>query len=298
MEQLKVINPFTRKKIKELAFNTKIEIEPMIKRAYSLHEANNRIPKFKRIEILEKLFELMKENFDELVITAVSEGGKPYQDTVVEVNRALKGVQLAISYLASQQGEMIPMGETEASQNRLAYTLKEPLGVVLAISAFNHPVNLIVHQVVTAIAIGAPVIVKPALKTPLSCIKLVDLIYEAGLPVDWCQVVISKNRVTQWMAKDKRISYVSFIGSHRVGWHLRSVIAPGTRIVLEHGGVAAVVVERDADIKAAVPGLVKGAFYHAGQVCVSVQRIYVHESIMVSFQKLFLDHVKKIKTAA
>jgi acyl-CoA reductase-like NAD-dependent aldehyde dehydrogenase len=297
MENLKVYNPYTRTVIREIPFDNKKGIEEAIERAYQLHHNySNRIPKYKRIQILETFLCLMNQKFDELVETAVQEGGKPFRDSVVEVNRAINGVKLTIAHLNEMKGKMIPMGTTEGSQNRLAYTELEPTGVVLAISAFNHPVNLIVHQVITALAVGAPVIVKPALKTPLSCKLMVDLLYEAGLPVDWCQMVICKNSLTEKMAGDKRISFISFIGSHKVGWHLRSVIAPGTRIVLEHGGVAPVIIDKDADIKNLIQPLIKGAFYHAGQVCVSVQRIYVHESVIDQFLEKFLKAMRKLKT--
>ena len=171
------------------------------------------------------------------------------------------------------------MGLTKASEGRLAFITKEPIGVVSSISAFNHPLNLIVHQVVTAVASGCPVIVKPALTTPLSCLALVNILKEAGLPDSWCQVVICQNDAAEFLVTDKRVNYFSFIGSAKVGWYLKSRLAHGTRCALEHGGAAPVIVEKDADFNEMLPALLKGGFYHAGQVCVSVQRIFAHESI-------------------
>lgn len=157
---------------------------------------------------------------------------------------------------------------------------KEPIGVVVAVSAFNHPLNLIAHQVGPAIAAGCPVIVKPAENTPLSCFRLVDIFHQAGLPEAWCQVILPENhQFAEALVTDSRVAFFSFIGSARVGWYLRSKLAPGTRCALEHGGVAPVVMAEDANLDVAIPALAKGGFYHAGQVCVSVQRIYVHESI-------------------
>lgn len=296
MDTLKVQNPFTLETIEELDWQISGDIEKMIGDSYKLFQSNKRLPKYRRIHLLGRLYNLVRRDFDELVETAVAEGGKPLTDTIIEVKRAMQGIKMAINSLENMRGEMIPMGLTEGSQNRLAYTMLEPIGVVLAISAFNHPVNLIVHQVVTAVAIGAPVLVKPALKTPLSCIKIVSLIHEAGLPDEWCKVILCKNTVTERMVTDRRISYVSFIGSHRVGWYLRSILAPGARIMLEHGGVAPVIVEKDADLPALIQPLVKGAYYHAGQVCVSVQRIFVRRKMLDAFMNQFTRAVKALHT--
>lgn len=287
MDKLTIRNPFTREIIAEFDWQISGDIEKAIADSHTLFKTCDPLPKCERIAILGRLYNLVRKNFDVLVDTAVQEGGKPLKDTVVEVKRAMQGIKTAMNTLENMHGEMIPMGITMESQNRIAYTMLEPCGVVLAISAFNHPVNLIVHQVITAIAIGAPVLVKPALKTPLSCIKLVDLLYEAGLPENWCKVILCKNTVTERMVTDRRIAYVSFVGSHRVGWYLRSILAPGTRIMLEHGGVAPVILERDADIDLAVGPLVKGAYYHAGQVCVSVQRIFVRKKMIDTFINAF-----------
>jgi acyl-CoA reductase-like NAD-dependent aldehyde dehydrogenase len=130
----------------------------------------------------------------------------------------------------------------------------------------------------------------------MSCQALVKLIHEAGLPEEWCKVILCKNTVTEKMVTDKRIAYVSFIGSQRVGWYLRSILAPGSRIMLEHGGVAPVIIEKDADLNQLVQPLVKGAFYHAGQVCVSVQRIYVRKKMLDAFLNTFENAVKKLET--
>ena len=135
------------------------------------------------------------------------------------------------------------MNVNAASARRVAFTLREPIGVVVAVSAFNHPLNLIVHQVGPAIAAGCPVIVKPAGDTPLSCLRFVEILHEAGLPADWCQaLVIDDTTLATQLVTDRRVGFFSFIGSARVGWMLRSKLAPGTRCALEHGGVAPAIV--------------------------------------------------------
>jgi len=182
--------------------------------------------------------------------------------------------------MRTEGGHLIPMGANPASSGKLALTSFQPIGVVVAVSAFNHPLNLIVHQVAPAVATGCPVIVKPASKTPISCFRFVEILRRAGLPEEWCQpLVIGESSLATKLVTDSRVAFLSFIGSSRVGWMLRSKLAPGTRCALEHGGVAPVIVAADADLEMAVPKLVKGGFYYAGQVCVSVQRVYAHASI-------------------
>lgn len=277
---LQVVSPYDLKLIKEISLATDKDIEASLAKASKLFLNQSAwLPAYERIAILERTKELMSSKTEELTDLATLEGGKPHMDSKVEVLRAINGVKIAIENISQLKGEQIPMGLTESSTNRLAFTTREPIGVVVSISAFNHPLNLIVHQVITAVAAGCPVIVKPALTTPLSCLKLVDLLYEAGLPKEWCQVIVCEDSLAEKLATDKRVNYLSFIGSAKVGWYLRSQLAPGTRCALEHGGVAPVIVEKDVNIQSIIPSLTKGAFYHAGQVCVSVQRVFVHESI-------------------
>lgn len=248
-----------------------------------------------RITILERLAELLNSNRQRLIDIAVEEGGKPYADTLVEIDRAIQGVKLGIDAIHNLNGEQVPMGLTSASTNRLAFTFREPIGVVVSLSAFNHPVNLIVHQVVPAIAAGCPVIIKPAAATPRSCFAFVDLLHQAGLPKEWCQVLLINNKNAEKLATDKRVGYLSFIGSARVGWYLRTKLAPGTRVALEHGGSAPVIVDASADFEDVIAPLVKGAFYHAGQVCVSTKRVYVPASRMNEFAALITTRAQALK---
>ena len=233
-----------------------------------------------RINILEKAASIMQSRFDELAIEAAREGGKPLPDSKVEVTRAIDGLKNCIEVIRSEHGEEIPMGKNAASMNRLAFTTHEPIGVVVAVSAFNHPLNLAVHQIGPAVAAGCPVIIKPAEDTPLSCFRLINILYEAGLPEAWCQgIVTTDHDAATKLVADSRVGFFSFIGSARVGWMLRSKLANGTRCALEHGGVAPVIVSHDADMDDTVALLSKAGFYHAGQVCVSVQRVFADKTI-------------------
>lgn len=281
IETIQVTSPFSGKVLKEIPLQAEREVFDLLDKSYRLFINRDAwLDKVERIRILTGLVHKMTVQKKELAELAASEGGKPMIDSVIEVERAIQGVGIAIRVLQQQTGEIIPMGITPASKNRLAFTLKEPAGVVVAISAFNHPLNLIVHQVVPAVAAGAPVIVKPAKATPLSCLSLMDLLYASGLPEDWARTIVCHNWVTEKLIQDTKVRFLSFIGSAGVGWHLKSILPPGAGSVLEHGGVAPVIIEKDATIEDVVPALLKGGFYHAGQVCVSVQRVFVHESIV------------------
>ncbi len=238
------------------------------------------LPAARRIEILLKTADMMRGRREELAVEAAREGGKPLLDSLVEVDRAINGVELCVETLRTQRGGEIPMNLNAASANRIAFTRHEPIGVVLAFCAFNHPLNLIVHQVGPAVAAGCPVIVKPAEATPLSCMRFVQMLREAGLPEEWCQAMLGTNLdVAGKMVADRRVGFFTFIGSSRVGWMLRSKLAPGARVSLEHGGAAPVIMAADADLEYALPLVTKGGFYHSGQVCVSVQRVFAHKKI-------------------
>ncbi len=278
---LEVTAPFDGAVISRLPRLNAAQVEAAITAAYALYRDRDAwIPKARRIEILRNAAKIISGRAEELALQAAREGGKPLIDSRVEIARAIDGIEVCIETLRTDAGNVIPMGVNAASAGHLAFTQHEPIGVVAAVSAFNHPFNLIVHQVGPAVAAGCPVLVKPASATPLSCIAFVEILHEAGLPKAWAQVVIPEtNALATKMVTDKRVAFFSFIGSGAVGWGLRAQLAPGTRCALEHGGAAPVIVAADADLEANLPRLAKGGFYHAGQVCVSVQRIYAHASI-------------------
>ncbi len=249
-----------------------------------------------RIDILGKTAQLMEQQSESLALEAATEGGKPLLDSRVEVARAIEGVRNCIDCLRDNSGREIPMDLNAASSHRFAFTQREPIGPVVAVSAFNHPLNLIVHQVAPAIAAGNPVIIKPAEDTPLSCYRFVALLHEAGLPEAWCQaLVVNDLDVATALVTDPRVAFFSFIGSARVGWMLRAQLAPGTRCALEHGGAAPVILAADADLDKAIPLLAKGGFYHAGQVCVSVQRVFCHKSVAREVAERLAQSVEQMR---
>ncbi len=292
-----VLAPFDRKPIATAAAADAAAVEHALATAHGLYRNRDAwLPLAKRIAILEGTASLMKARAEFLAVEAAREGGKPLIDSKVEVARAIDSVRIAVEHLRTQQGTVIPMNVGPSSANRLAFTTFEPIGVVAAVSAFNHPLNLIAHQVGPAVAAGCPVIVKPAKATPLSCLRFVEMLREAGLPEEWCIPLLPENNdLTTKMVCDPRIAFLSFIGSAKVGWKLHSQLAPGTRSALEHGGVAPVIVAADADMKATLASVTKGGFYHAGQVCVSVQRVYVERSQALAFATALAEAASKLK---
>src|SRR5215510_13064022 len=211
---LPVYQAFDRLQFAEVATDGAEDLEGKLARASEIFAARDGwLKPHQRVAVLQDLakrLDVERERFTRLI---AREGGKPYTDAAIEVARAIDGVRDAAEELRNFGGREIPMGLTQASVGRQAFTVREPIGVVAAISAFNHPLNLIVHQVVPAIAVGCPVIVKPASTTPLCCLELVSLVHDAGLPADWCQTFLPTRRdLAEAFATDPRVAFVSFVG--------------------------------------------------------------------------------------
>lgn len=229
-----------------------------------------------RAAILRRTAERVRGARDELALRIAHEGGKPLVDARVEVDRAASGLDELAGLAVTVAGSEIPMRASAAAEGRLAFTTLEPIGVSASISAFNHPLNLAVHQIGPAVAAGCPFLFKPAPETPLSAIALVEMLRGSGLPVESGFVVPCEVEVASLLARSDRIGHLSFIGSAKVGWHLRSNLSPGVRCALEHGGAAPLIVDRGVDVARVAASIAKGGYYHAGQVCVSTQRVFVH----------------------
>ncbi len=294
---LKVFKAFDRALLADVAADDASSLEKKLTvAAKALRDRDGWLKTHQRRTILQRTAELLEGKQSQFALTIAQEGGKPLKDAIVEVIRAIDGLRSAAEILRTFAGQEIPMGLTPASEGRWAFTTKEPIGVVAAISAFNHPLNLIVHQIAPAIAVGCPVIIKPAATTPISCLELVKLFYEAGLDERWCQSLITDdNALAESLATDSRVAFLSFIGSAKVGWYLRSKLPPGTRFALEHGGAAPVIIHRSAKLEGIIDPIIKGGYYHAGQVCVSVQRIFAHKDILSDFVERLSAGVKLLK---
>jgi acyl-CoA reductase-like NAD-dependent aldehyde dehydrogenase len=295
MNTLEVTNPFDHSHVGDVPVAGWDTVDAMLGRASkAFYERGYRLSVATRVEILENAALIMRQRFDSLALLIASEGGKPLIDARVEVTRAIDGLKICLHELTHLSGTEIPMDLNAASAGRAAFTFHEPIGPVVAVSAFNHPLNLIVHQVAPAVAVGCPVIVKPADVTPLCARAFVDILYKAGLPKNLCQFVVTDIETAERMVTDPRVAFFSFIGSSRVGWMLRSKLAPGTRCALEHGGAAPVIVDETAEMESMIPSLLKGGFYHAGQVCVSVQRVFAPRNIAREVAQALAEGAEKL----
>ncbi|MFW2344277.1 MAG: aldehyde dehydrogenase family protein [Brevundimonas mediterranea] len=295
---LHIVQPYDRAPLAEIETDDAAALERKLEAARAVFlDRDGWLKPHERMTVLRRLAELMEGRRDHLALQIAREGGKPLADARIETTRAIDGVRNAAEEIRTFAGREIPMGLSPASDGRWAFTTREPIGVVAAVSAFNHPLNLIVHQVAPAIAAGCPVIVKPAEVTPLSCLDLVALVREAGLPEAWCQTLVTADTaLAERLATDPRIAFLSFIGSAKVGWYLHSRLAPGARSALEHGGAAPAIIDRSADLDALVEPVVKGAFYHAGQVCVSTQRLFVHEAVFDAVTDRLVARIRTLRT--
>ncbi|MCI5065906.1 aldehyde dehydrogenase family protein, partial [bacterium] len=278
-ENLRLSSPYSGKSLGSFEQAEEEDVERALSNATrSFQQEMKRMPAYKRADILYRLARLVEEQHEVFAQRIALEGGKPLRDSRLEVSRAVNTIKMSGDEALQLNGETITMDRAPGSENCLAYTIRMPVGPVLAISAFNHPLNLICHQVCTAFAAGNTVIVKPASQTPLSCFALIELFYEAGASEEAISLVAVPGARAEQLVKDARIRFLNFIGGEDVGWELRRGVAPGVRVALEHGGTGTAIIAQDGDLERAVPALTRASFYHAGQVCVSTQRIFVHES--------------------
>jgi acyl-CoA reductase-like NAD-dependent aldehyde dehydrogenase len=290
-----VVSPYSGKVIARVEQADAEVVEAAMQLATdTFHGERAAMPPHRRAEILEDLAGQMKARHQELSLTIALEGGKPLKDARIEVTRAINTVKLSAAAATELDGEQQAMGGTAGNESKLTLTLREPIGVVSSISAFNHPVNLIAHQVAPPLAAGNTVLLKPSGDTPISALKMGDMLRRAGLPDGFLTILPCEPPVAEQLASDERVNYLSFIGSAKVGWHLRRSAADGTRVGLEHGGNAPAIIDAAADLELAVCQCLTGGFYHAGQVCVSVQRIYLHRAIAEEFISLYQPAVEAL----
>jgi acyl-CoA reductase-like NAD-dependent aldehyde dehydrogenase len=292
-EYQEVVSPYTGEVIAEVEQADDAAVEAGLVQAEETFKAGV-LPPYQRADILHNLAAQMKDRHEELSLTIAQEGGKPLKDARVEVTRAVNTVRLSAEEATQIDGEQQAMGGTAGNENKITLTLREPIGVVSSISAFNHPVNLIAHQVAPPLAAGNSVVLKPSGDTPISALKLGEMLQKAGLPAGYLSILPCEPPVAQSLATDPRINYLSFIGSAKVGWHLRRVAADGTRVGLEHGGNAPAIVAADADLQKTAQVCLPIGYYHAGQVCVSVQRLYLHRSIADQFIDIYKPMVESL----
>jgi glyceraldehyde-3-phosphate dehydrogenase (NADP+) len=289
-EKLQVLSPWSGETVGEVALATAKEWETAIVAAQDAAVAFKGFSSLERKQILEKLAAGVRERQEELARIIVAECGKPVTYARGEMGRGVLTLTLAAEEAARIGGEVLPLDLTAASRGRWGLTRRFPLGPVLGISPFNFPFNLVAHKVGPALAAGNPIIVKPSSATPLTALKLAEIYEKAGLPPGGLQVLPSSSRVAEKFVADERLQALSFTGSAAVGLHLRG-LAGRKKVILELGGNAACIVDRDADLEPVAARAATGAFYQAGQVCIAVKRLLVHQEIYGAFKELFLKTI-------
>jgi acyl-CoA reductase-like NAD-dependent aldehyde dehydrogenase len=259
------------------------EVDAAVAAARAVHQAGP-LPAWKRAEILDTAARLLSERVETFARIIATESAKPIKTARVEAQRAVSTFTFAALAARSLTGEMVPMDASAAGEGKLAFTLRVPIGVVGAISPFNFPLNLVAHKLAPAIAAGCPVVLKPASQTPLSAIALARLLLdECGLPRGHLNVVTgSGSTVGAAIVDHDDIAMITFTGSPEVGWGIRSQ-APRKKVGLELGNNAPVVIEPSADFETAAKKIAVAGYSHAGQSCISTQRVYVHASIADRF---------------
>ncbi len=271
------------------------DIEHAISAAVEAFQVTRKLPVWKRAEILEKISAGIASRRDEFAHTIALEAGKPIRTARAEVDRAIFTFQVAAEETKRIYGEIVPLDWIPGAEGRVAHVRRVPLGPVTGITPFNFPINLVAHKVAPALAAGDPIIIRPASQTPISALKLGEIILQSGWPEGGFSVVPSTTRDAAPLVEDDRIRLLTFTGSPAVGWDLKSK-AGLKRVTLELGGNAGVIVHQDADLNYAAERIAWGGFSYAGQSCISVQRVFVHESVYDAFMKIFLPRVQALKT--
>ncbi|MCW2278289.1 aldehyde dehydrogenase family protein [Heliophilum fasciatum] len=241
------------------------------------------LPAWRRSAILQQTAERLTVNKEKLGELIAIEAGKPLKDAIAEVGRAAETLRLSANEAMALTGEAVPVHAFPGSENRLAFTLRVPLGVVCAISPFNFPLNLLCHKVGPALAAGNAIVAKPASATPLIALKLAEYLAEAGLPAGWFHVLFGAgSTVGEWLLDEPRFAAYSFTGSYAVGLHIRQRVGL-RKSTMELGSNSATIIHHDADLDGAARQCARMAFANAGQVCISVQRILVHRFVFNEF---------------
>ncbi len=271
------------------------DVEQAIEGAHSAFEIMSKMPAYKRAEILSKVSDILRSRKEEMAQVIAKEAGKPIRTARGEIDRTVVTYQLAAEEAKRIYGETIPMDAAPGGENRLGFTWREPLGVVTAISPFNFPFNLVAHKLGPAFAAGNTVVLKPAEQTPLSAFYIAEIFKEAGLPEGALSVVTGSGKeLSDALITDERVKKVTFTGSAAVGKIIKKK-AGLRKVTLELGSNSGLIVEPDVPVDKIVQRCVDGAFGFAGQVCISLQRIYVHQSIYQEFSEQFIEKAKGLK---
>src|SRR3989338_2143167 len=286
--------PFDGRLLGSLPEASGTDVNDAVTAAYNAFNKNRLYP-HERYEILLNTSRLLEENREIIARTLSGEAGKPIRDARLEVNRSIQTFIISAEEAKRIHGEGVPVKASKGSENRVAFTIRVPVGPICAISPFNFPLNLVAHKVGPAIAAGNTVVLKPSSLTPFSAIRLGEVMVKAGLPPGHLNILFGPGKsVGESLLTDPRFALYTFTGSPSVGRHLRESIGL-RRAILELGSNSATLVHRDADIPKAAQACARAGFAYAGQVCISLQRVLLHRDIAANFLNLFVPAVEKLR---
>jgi acyl-CoA reductase-like NAD-dependent aldehyde dehydrogenase len=292
---LQVTNKYTGEALGSVPITDRDLFEEAVVAAQSGLSAMAQVPAYQRARILESTSESIERDKEEISQIIAAEAGKAIRHARAEVERAVETFKLASEQAKSIHGETVPMDACPGGEKRVGFYLRFPVGIVGAISPFNFPLNLVAHKVAPAIAAGCSVILKPASTTPLTALTLGRIMMEAGLPDGALNITIGPgSTVGNWLVTDERISMITFTGSPPVGRDIKAKSGL-KKVTLELGSNSACIIDESADLGAAVPRCITGSFAYAGQICISVQRIYVHRRLWDQFTEEFVQGTKRLK---
>lgn len=294
-ELLPVTNKYTGEMVGSVPVTDRETFEQAILAAQSGFSTISGLPAYERSRILQKASEAIEKQQDEITRIICQEAGKAFRHAKAEVGRAVQTFKFASEEAKSIHGETVPLDASFGGEKRVGFYLRFPVGIVGAISPFNFPLNLVAHKVAPAIACGCSVVLKPASTTPLTSLRLGEIMMDAGLPDGALNIIVgSGSTVGNWLVTDERVSMITFTGSPPVGRDIKSKSGL-KKVTLELGSNSACIIDQSADLDLAVPRSIVGSFAYAGQVCISVQRIYIHRKVYDEFSERFLEGVKQLK---
>ncbi len=292
---LEIANPANADEPAGATYNaTEAQYEEAVQAAVTAFEVTRKLPAYERGRILREISAGVRDRREELGRLIATESGKPIRDALVEVDRAVLTFRLGAEEAERMTGELIPLDLMPSSKDRVGITRRFPIGPIAAISPFNFPLNLAAHKLSPAIASGNPIVLKPPSKDPLTMLAVAEIIEAAGPPPGSVSILPMTRELGDRMVADDRFKLLTFTGSPSVGWRMKER-AGKKKVVLELGGNAGVIVDESADLDWAVRRTLVGAFAYAGQVCISVQRMFVHETIWDAFMEQFLAGVAALK---
>jgi acyl-CoA reductase-like NAD-dependent aldehyde dehydrogenase len=294
-EHFSVFDKYTCEVIGEIPRASKKDVERAVGSAKKAFASYAKMPAHERARILSRTSQLLERNKEDIAELICREAGKAWKYSIGEVSRATETFQFAAEEAKRIHGETVPMDASRGGENRTGFFIRTPVGVIAAISPFNFPLNLVAHKVAPALAAGNTVVLKPATSTPLTAVRLAEILVDAGVPEGVFNLIFGGgSTVGDWLVTDKRIGKVTFTGSPPVGAQIMAR-AGLKKVTLELGNNSGTIVEADADLDKAVPRCVVSAFANSGQVCISLQRLYIHEAIAETFTSMFLEATKKLK---